>query len=396
MTLLVFSGSILISCGGDGGDTPPPPPEEEKYINVNGVGSTDIVFAGSFNGKGGDNFKQYVSVVSNTPWSISGAPDWLSISPSNGNGTIQIEIYPTSENNTASPRTATVILSSSTTTASINVKQNPGKPLCIAEVANEVVLHNSICWEYSIDGKVNTFKYLLLSESAYNRMTDKEITEEINEEEPFKFKDDYISIAGIDSHGSRIQPNSIYYIITLATDEEGETGELTKKKVRTPVYKNSTEDAWVSFPEDDITCGSAGFKFSTKRRGYCNTYHLIYGLLPKEYASAAVLYAFEINYYIKYKKKHWLAENWGMEIVLDYPNDNTFYYTGNISNIPLCVAQAWGVFKDGTLSSDIQGFQWDTSGINSIQMSSAHQNGLQENLIIRRSVEEQKRTNKLK
>lgn len=393
LALFVFTGNFLTSCGGDDGDdsvnvenTSPSSPE--NYITVNGVESASLVFAGDFGGKGGDNFKQYVSVVSNVAWSITDAPDWLSISPSNGNGTVQIEIYPTSENATSSPRTATVRLSSSGgLSATIDVKQNAGKPLCVVEVANEVALYNRICWEYSIGGEVNTFNFLLLSEREYERMTDKEMIEEMNAQEPMKFSDSYIFMTGYDSHLYKITENSVYYIVSLATDAEGKTGELTKKKIITPAYIDATNDAWVYF--DNITSGPLGFKFDTKKKGYCNTYHLIYGTLSV--LKDPAIYAFQINYYLKYKKKHWYAEDWDLEIITNYPNDNTFTYVSlDMSDKPICAAYAWGVFENGTLSSDLMGFQWDTSANNIIHKSPSQQDDIQQNVIIKRSVEEQR------
>ena len=76
-----------------------------------------------------------------------------------------------------------------------------------------------------------------------------------------------------------------------------------------------------------------------------------------------------------------------MEIVTDYPNNHTFtYYTTYLPTFPLCFAYAWGVFKDGTLSSDILGFQWDTSASSSIQKVSPKAQK-KENVLIRRSIE---------
>lgn len=382
MTLLVFSGSILISCGGDGGDTPPPPPVEDKYINVNGVGSTDISFAGTFNNKGGESFKQYITVVSNTPWSISGAPDWLSISPSNGNGTVQIEMYPKSENSTATARTATITLTGDNASATINVRQEAGKPLCIANIANEVALHNSICWEYSIDGEVNTFQTLILSENEYKRMTDKEIIEEISKQEVCKYIDQYLTSTGIDSHNYRITGNSVYYIITLATNDEGKTGELTKKMIRTPEYKNATNDAWVQI--SDPVASSLSFQFNATKKGYCNTYNVIYG--ASDDIKPNSVYAFEINYYKKYNKKHWLAENLDWEITLNYPNNNTFTYTSIFMlELPYYMAYAQGVFKDGSISSDVTGFVRRISNGSAAQLSKAQQDAAQAPTTIKRS-----------
>lgn len=361
-----------------------------SVITVNGTESADITFTGVFENKSGIDFKQTVKVVSNVSWSVSGKPDWLSISPSNGNGNVDMTIYPTSENETSSPRTATIILAGAGKTATINVTQEAGKPVCYAEIQNEVVLHNRMCWEYKATSNVNTFQYIVLSENEYNRLTDKELLEKVTQQEKLKVADDNLSLVVYDIRGNRIVSNSTYYIVTVATDTNGKTGELKKKKLVTPNYKNGTEDAWVSF--DNIhSHPSKGFWFDTTKEGYCSTYHLIYGIIPSSYAYDSAVYAFEINYYLKYKKKHWYAEREQMEIVTDYPNNHTFTYsTSYLPVYPRCFAYAWGVFKDGTLSSDLVGFDWDTSKKSSMQKVRSHSAETKKNILIKRSVEQQR------
>lgn len=358
-------------------------------ITVNGTESADITFTGAFENKSGIDFKQIVKVASNVSWSVSGKPDWLSISPSNGNGNVDMTIYPTSENETSSPRTATIVLTGAGKTATINVTQEAGKPVCYAEIQNEVVLHDRMCWEYKATSNVNTFQWILLSEREYNRLTDKELLEELSQEEKLKFTDDYLSLVVNDSHNNEIVSNSTYYVVTVATDANGKTGELKKKKLVTPYYKNGTNDAWVSF-DNVYSNQSKGFWFDTTKEGYCNTYHLIYGIIPSSYVYNSAVYAFEINYYLKYKKKHWYAENWQMEIVTDYPNNHTFTYgTSYLSVYPRCFAYAWGVFKDGSLSSDLMGFQWDTSTESAMQKVRGRSAEKKKNILIKRSVEQQ-------
>lgn len=358
-------------------------------ITVNGAGSTDITFTGIFGNKNGIDFKQTVKVMSNINWNISGKPDWLNISPSNGNGNVEMTVYPTSENESSSPRTASITLTGAGQSATINVIQEAGKPVCYVEIQNEVVLYDRMCWEYKATSNVNVFQWMLISEREYNKMTNKEIIEEISTKEKLKITDDYISFVAHDSQNNQIVSNNAYYLITLASDETGKAGELKKKKLITPEYKNATDDAWVNF--DNITSNpSRGFWFDAIKEGYCNTYHLIYGIIPAEYIYNSAVYAFEINYYLKYKKKHWFAESWEMEIITDYPNNHTFTYSTYLLPVySRCFAYGWGVFKDGTLSSDLMGFQWDTSAENAIQKVRSNSEKKQ-NMLIKRSAEERR------
>ena len=133
------------------------------------------------------------------------------------------------------------------------------------------------------------------------------------------------------------------------------------------------------------------------KRGYCNTYHVIYGNLPSSFIYPSSLYAFEINYYLKNGKKHWYAKNWYLEIKTNYINNDTFIYsTDDLSSYPLIVAYGWGVFKDGTLSSDMNGFRYDTSSSSAPKFNMIRSaNDVKRNMTIRRSdVEREKRNTK--
>lgn len=378
MVLLTGLSVMISSCSKDEDD-------HDSILTVNGVESTDITFPGVFDNKNGIDFKHTVQVYSNENWSISGKPEWLNISPSTGKGNLEMVIYPISENTTSSPRTAIITLNCGEKTATINITQEAGKPVCYVDIANEVVLHDCVCWEYTATSNVNTFQYILLTEQEYNRLTDNEIEEIISKEDEMKFNDEYLSAHSYDNNGEEISPNTTYYVITLATDESGRKGELRKTKLETPAFKDATEDAWVSFANigSDIL---EGFWFDTIKEGYCNTYHLIYGTTSEFYNKA--VYAFEINYYLKYKKKHWLAENMLFEIVTDYPNNHTFKYSSLdlLYGYTICNAYAWGIFEDGTLSSDIIGISFDASSQNNVMKKVNSNSRKKENMLIRRSV----------
>ena len=267
-----------------------------------------------------------------------------------------------------------------------------------------MALWDRMCYEYSATSNVNTFQCIVLSESEFRRMADYELENEVRKEEEFKYIDQYITYRGSDSHGNAITQNTTYYIVTLARDMNGKYGRLKKTTIKTPGYLDADKDAWVSFSDLSYYSNWGGFSFYANKEGYCNTYHLIYGLYTG--SVNPVVHAFEINYYLKYKRKHWFAENWGWEIVTDYPNSHSFtYYSTSlpselrpyVSAIPWCFASGWGVFKDGRISSDLIGFQVDlTDYMNSssriFKNIRASDNKIQVQTI-RRSVEQEKARN---
>ena len=356
------------------------------FITVNGTNSAEHTIPGLFDsGKGGIDYKQTFKINSNIQWTLQGKEEWLNISSTSGNGEIDLAIYPLSENKTAIQRKATITLTGSGISATITVIQDAGVPACYIIPSNEVALYDCICWEYKATSNVNKFQYLLLSEREYSRLTDKELLEEVMKEKEMKYNDIWLSSKYYDSHNNRITSSSIYYFVSLASDKDGKYGELKKVKMETPEYYDADQDAYVNFYNFDNN--SYQFQFLVKKQGYCDAYHVIYGIAD-EYVSN-VIAAFEINYYLKYRQKHWLAKNdyYEWEIITNYPNDHTFSYTSYMmSYYPICFGYGWGVFKDGKLSSDLLGFQKDTSTDNSpLMRSSRNAETSPKDMIIKRS-----------
>ena len=383
--LLTIMMAVTICLGftscGDDDDSP------SASILVNGIEVTNVEFEGGFNGKSGIDYKQTIYITSNVAWTASGIPSWLSVSPSNGNGTMQMTIYPTSENSSAGSRTATITLSGNGAMAKIEVTQQSNLSKVKVTPTNLVALYNQIAWVLEETGTVNKFQWLCVSEREMNRMTEKELLEQLQRKDASKFADDYMFFPAYDSNGDRITQNTTYYICTVAYDNEDNRGEVVKSKVTTPAYKDADTDAWVSVPSEDLRYGTGGFQFTAVKEGFCDSYHVIYGNMPSSYTYPAVAFAFEIDYYAKNKKKHWLADNWELDIVTNYPNNHTFTYsTSDLDYFPLITIFARGVFKNGTESSDMTGGQWDVSSNNIPRLIPAPKL-LEKDLVLKRSEE---------
>lgn len=357
------------------------------YITVNGSTSAEHTFPGGFdNGKSGIDYKQSFKVKSNVQWSLSGKVDWLNISPTSGNGDVDINIYPTSENTSDSERQVDLTLTGAGINSPITITIiQPSKwSGCYVIPANEVALYDRFCWEYTATSNVNSFQYLLLSEREFNRLTDNELREKVLQEDVLKYDDGWLSTTSYDSNEEEITSNSTYYFVSLATDKDGNYGALRKVKLKTPAYLDGDQDAYVSFW--NFNSSTSSFQFDAKKEGYCNAYHIIYGVYD-DYLNNAV-FAFEINYYLKNKKKHWLAKNeyYEWEIITDYPNNHTFSYNNSYMwYFTICFGYGWGVFKDGSLSSDLLGFQVDTESSNAPLMRVPRMKDTPENVIVKRS-----------
>lgn len=354
----------------------------EHTLEISGLDAPFDAAAGSV------QTAQELTIKCNSAWTISGKPNWLDISALSGTGNSTVKVWANQANTSSENRPATLTVKSGNLSKSKTVYQRPGRSSAKVTPINIVALYNQLAWELESTKNVNLFHWICLPESEIARLTDKELLERLHETESLKFVDDYMFFPAYDHDQNRIKEKTTYYICTIAYDEKDEIGELVKSKITTPAFKDIDEDAYVSF-SDVYADMSAGFQFTVTKEGFCDTYHMIYGCLPADYNYPGVAFAFEINYYLKYNKKHWLAENWALEIVKNYPNNHTFtYYTSLLPYIPLATAYGWGVFKDGSLSSDLLGFKWDTSQEQETMRKATRASKNETNVVIRRSVEE--------
>lgn len=303
-----------------------------------------------------------VTLTTQASWTISGVPEWLSV-PKSGMGNTALNLRTITANDTDEPRVANLDITAGTTTASLKVTQLPARVKCYVEPKNLVALSNDICFEFEGTSNVNIFAYLILSQSAIDRYTDKEIEDElINEakEDPNKISDNYIMFPG------GMNSDSKYYICTLAFDKDNNPGSLKKVSFKTKKSANIDTDPWVRIG-DESGWGDSGFQIDCIKEGYCDTYHIIMGNLDADHSwGSEAIAAFEINYYIQYKKKHWYAENWELEIITNYPNSHLFTYdTYTLPWYPIIYAYTWGLTKDGTLAPFLNGIEYDTSDTSS-------------------------------
>lgn len=393
LTLVMVSLlSIGFSSCGDKDDDDgyiPPATEDGKtpYIKVNGVESTSLQFEGNFNGKSGVDYKQSVTVTSNVTWKATDVPSWLSVSPTNGNGNVTMTLYPTSENPSASPRTATIrLVGNDGYNATIEVSQSGGLASVKVTPANTLALYNQIGWELETTGDVDKYQMILVTEAVYKNKTEKELLADLQMDEAEKVAYNPVFFYTSDSYGNSIKENTTYYICTVAYDKNDNMGEIIKSQVTTPAYVDIDNDAWVDL-EGRYNLNYGYFEFTATKEAYCDSYHVLYGNLPSRVSNyPVVFYVFQINYYIKNKKKHWFTSQNDMEITTNYPNTHTFtHYTKTFSTNPIIRVCAWGVFKNGKESSDASLLRGDVSANNAPRLAKSQTEEVRRNFVIDRS-----------
>lgn len=308
--------------------------------------STDISSA-TIGAKEGDEVE--IAVFANTQWTLSGLPSWLKSSAPSGNTDKVIKLTALSDNVSATERTATLTIRAGGKSITVNVRQLAMLAKVTVVPANVIALYYQTCFEFDVTGNISTFQFEIISESEINRMTDKQIIRELEKNDKLVYNDEYI----ISSR--TLDEKTTYYICTIAYDSEENRGELVKTRVQTPAYKDADNDAWVR-TTPYFNASYVNFEFT--KQGLCHKYHAIFGANYNEgiLGRGGAFYAFQINYYLKHGKKHWFGEKNKLTIYTNYPNDHTFSeYNYNYPTYPYGVMYAWGVFEDGTLSSDCVG-----------------------------------------
>jgi len=330
--MAVFVGLGLTACGNDDDDKAPPTTLSTDVSIINLVSSQGAT--GSF------------AIRTNAEWTIYGQDQsWISLSSTSGSGNATIAITTKTANDTATPRECTLHIIAGDVTADVVVVQESGLATCKVTPTNVTSLYYAVVFNLNYTSDVKTCKLLLITDYDMKHKTEAQLIRAIEAEESQIPEDETIFTRSV-------SPNTKYHILSLAYNEKDHRGEMGDVEFSSPASLNATDDAWCTF--DNAIYTTTTFGFIVHKQGRCAKYNLIYGTnLPTNLLNGPLM-AFEINYYINNHKKNWLSDVWGLRIETDYPNDHAFTCPlSTESEYGGMIAAAWGIFSDGTLSSDL-------------------------------------------
>lgn len=303
--------------------------KQTPYIFVNGLESTSLQFGPN----SGVNYKQTVKISSNVSWSMSGVPEWLSVSPTNGNGDLSIDIYPKSDNNQEDKeRTAQLVLLSGETRATIKVSQDTDlDPNAYVNPTNIITLYNGIAFDYEFGKNVAYYYRGYMEKSAVTSMTDAEVIMVLETSENFKrytpVDDEVADFDGLDE-------GKAYMVYTVGYNKDGKRGKLTKTEISTKTQQNNEPMAWIYDPTTD---GSYWY-WAVEKSATCYSYYMV-STDDLDFAiSSDVFQAWMIDYYIR---QGWTSE---------YVNGGDWYAPKSGSLIAI---MTWGLDKKENFASKI-------------------------------------------
>lgn len=258
--LFLFSGLAvllgLVGCGGDDHKEDEPPVEEPTVLTVN---LSEVVLSAEAKSS------QDLTITSNSVWTISNVPDWLDVSATSGSSTSTIKLMANSANNSAEERSAVLTVASDDKSCQVTIKQKPLLSANCKVVPNRVaILSDGIAFDLNYDENVSYF-YVMALEKDEIRNTDAEIIEYLKEEDDRGTPTDNYVISW-----SGMSPKTEYVIYTVAYDENGNQGELSKTTITTKSDVNQAQ-AYIS----DMSYSYYYWKFTTTIGAYCKSHYML-------------------------------------------------------------------------------------------------------------------------
>lgn len=208
------------------------------------------------------------SVKCNTTWVITGIPEWLNLSATSGNGDGDVVVTALSTNSDDAIRTATIIITAGDETAQIVINQLAAFVSdCTVGFSDILPMTTSIAFMYDIKPDVSYFYAGFLDISAAG-WTDERIIKTLTDEDRFDPK----SSEATGLQGFRnMDPDTEYYLCTVAFNDKGEQGKLTKVKVKTLKFGLAIPLVTV----DNVRYNSTQWFWNTTMNAYTNRYYMI-------------------------------------------------------------------------------------------------------------------------
>ena len=223
----VFAMSLcvsLVSCGSDGDSDTPDTPANIPVV----VSPTSVSLLSN------DGSSTTISISSTGSWTISGAPEWLHLSATSGNGNTQITLTAKDENFDDVVRTANITVSTSTSTSDFTVSQEPAlaKNLQIA-ISDMTVMSDGFACNLTLPSSAKGYREAFFTEYAVSTKTEKDIYNMLMDKNEYSGSTDY-------TWSPIVDPNTTIYYCIAAYGNENKAdgthkyGKMTMQKVTTP------------------------------------------------------------------------------------------------------------------------------------------------------------------
>lgn len=246
MTLLVG----VQSCSSD---------DDDDKVGMVSTDKTTITFMAQ------QGVSEYLNIIANKEWTVSGMPEWLNASAISGRGNSTITLTTKTANNSAEERRAELTIRSGEKVTYVTVTQESKLVAdCIVKPTNIVTLATGTAFDFSYGSKVAYFYRAVYTPTTTERYTEDEIIAVITKDIDNRItpNDDVVSSK------TGMSPLTKYIIYTIGFDKDGNRGELIKTEIRT---KNNRNQAVAEI--SDVKYDDTKWYWQTSPDGYTERYY---------------------------------------------------------------------------------------------------------------------------
>lgn len=284
------------------------------------------------------------NIFCNDTWRISNCPDWIELSTLSGTGDVSVTVKALTTNYSASDRSATITVSSSSLSVSLTILQKAAwLNNCVAKPINMAVLYDAAAFEWELSENVAYYYYGSIEKTYADRMTTSEIIEYlVDGGDRCTPEDNYISSVNY------LYSTTDYVLYTVAYDKDGVQGDLYKEPFTTKSYLNQP-DAMI----ENVQYSETAWYWETTIGPYASSYYMwateSYNYYYITDALVAYLFKSYMKQYAEEFPKILQSGEWNMR------------RSGDMIQIT-----TWGVSADGELGGYIERFQGEleTENIN--------------------------------
>lgn len=235
-----------------------------------------------------------LSVVATGSWNLSGCPDWLHSSATNGVGNTNIVLTTLSANDMIDePRTATLVFSSNGMTATVVVSQESTLPSGLrVEIKNMTIMSDGFACDLKFGPNAKGYREAFFTEAAMQTMTDRDIYEELMKKTEYNSLEDYAFL------NTYVEPNTkLIYCVAAYGNENNDDGShkygpITIERITTKA-QTIYDDMYLTF-----SYNSSRWTVSAARQGSygqrCDEFYYI--AAEDDVADMLALYANRLTY----------------------------------------------------------------------------------------------------
>lgn len=280
------------------------------------------------------------TITSNSSWTISGTPSWLSLSATQGTNTTTITMTTTEKNFSDNTRTASLAITAGTKSATVTVTQEATFDSSVkVSAVDELILSNGYYTDLNFTNVLGYHEGFYKSQ-AFDVKTEEDIYNEVLEGTAYPSKEyNYAVISGISA-------NTDYVYCCIPYSGDSKTRKYGKMLIQR--FKTKSNSIYCD-AATTVSYNSSYWTYTINKQQRCHHYYMMYSTdaaAEDWYAMPPVILAHEIRDWINDKVNH---PNYDY-----FLNDGNYRITRENGSYAFFI-WTWGVDDQNEFSGNIRG-----------------------------------------